>query len=280
MNHDSNTSEPVSVLDLQSNLLEKVLGEYPNLIAEVDNRAARGVRLVTGFSESSLSDSLMDEEGDLQISLTELTNAYAIEKNSSESPEARLEFDFPDHPALVRLWDIVPREKRSLSGTISSLFSCGSTSLESLEESRETCFCKRPMCPCCEEKAKERARFASIHPLFDILMQATRKPDALRARILSPYADHSLPLRPYQVETHGGVISAVDRENHSAFHVDVRFLHAMRIKKVQLDGSLYAQLIGYNSVGVEIFHLASPNPEDAMEWSECCEWSKQFFTKS
>lgn len=281
MKEDSPPSLPAAELELKPHLWEKVLAEYPNLIVEVDNQAARGVRLATSITSGSSENSLMDADGDLQVSLEELAEAYSIGRNDSDTPDPRIELDFPHYPALVRFWDILPRDGQDLSSMMTSLFSTGKTlSLDDLQDIRDETYPERPMCPCCETKAKERTRYASIHPLFDILMQATRSPDTLRARILSHYADYSMPLRPYQVETHGGVISAVDKENNSAFHVDLKHLHAMRIRKVELDGTAYAQLIGYNSVGLEIFHLASPNPNDVHEWTQCCEWSKQFFTSS
>ncbi|MEM7603422.1 MAG: hypothetical protein AAF357_18665, partial [Verrucomicrobiota bacterium] len=167
----------------------------------------------------------------------------------------------------------------NLSPLMASLFSDRKLSLDDLQEIRANEYPPRPLCPCCEENAKQRALHASIHPLFDILMEYTRRPDMLQVRVISPFADLSVPLQPYQVEVNNGIITAIDKDHTSAFHIDVRYLHAMRIKQVNLDGTSYAMLIGYDSFGTELFHLASPRATDVDEWTRCCEWSKQFFTR-
>ncbi|MDF1826141.1 MAG: hypothetical protein P1U68_15955 [Verrucomicrobiales bacterium] len=279
MHSNSSPTRPVHTLDELHASWHDIISSFPHLVAEVENHAARAVKLVSQIECSPGSNSLMDLDGSFYVDLSPMTSAYAIEQNESELPDSRLEFDYPDYPALVRLWDLAGKDDKRLSSLMASLFSVGEGDLGSLKDKRERESPCRAQCPCCRDSGEERARYASMHPLFDILMLAVQKKLTLQVRILSPFAELAIPLLPYQVEAENGMLCAVDKDSSSAFYLDVRWLHAMRIKQVELDGTNYALLIGYDSFGSEIFHLASPDPADVHVWTNSCEWSRQFFSK-
>ena len=279
MNSDPIASLSVDQLETRTSSWPEIISTFPNLVAEIENHAVRLVRMLPKVERSPLGTGVLDSDGCFQVDLDAISSAYAIAKNDSSAPDPRLEFDFPDYPGLVRLWDIFDPGAETLPSVMASLFSTDRFTLRKLQEDRETQRLDRPICPCCQRKAAERVRYASMHPLFDIFMSATRKSEPLRVRAAAPYADFSVPILPFNVEVDQGIITVIDEDCPTAFHVAIRWLHAMGIKQVKLDGTSYAQLVGYDSFGGELFHVASPNPEDCEEWKDSCEWSKQFFTR-
>lgn len=278
MNADVSPSPPVDLLGRESSSWPDLIVAFPRLLVQVRTQAARAVQMLDSVTHPPTGHGLMDPNGCFSADLTELSAAYVVEENATESQGGRLEFDFPDYPGLVRLWDPFLREGDNLPGLMRRLFSLGRISFESLRRIRETDFPPRVRCPCCREKAEQRGRYASMHPLFDILMQSAHRSETLQMRVLSPFADLSLSIAPHQVSADNGLVSAMDEKQSAAFDIDVRWLHAMRIKRVELDGQCYSLLIGYDSFGNEIFHLASPRAAAAEAWTRCCEWSQQFFT--
>lgn len=278
MNADSPSSPPVELLGRGSSSWPDLIASYPRLLVQVRTQAARAVRILDDVDRAPSGHGLTDLNGGFFADLANLSAAYTIGEGPPESEDTRLEFDFPDCPGLVCFWDLFSRDHDRLPVAMRRFFSEGQISIDDLQKRRETEFPPRPLCPCCREKAEERGRYASMHPLFDILMHAAHRREDLQLRVMSPYADLSLSIVPHHVSAESGLVSAMDKEQSAAFDIDVRCLHAMRINRVELDGICYSLLIGYNSFGSEIFHLASPDPAAADAWSRCCEWSQQFFS--
>lgn len=128
-----------------------------------------------------------------------------------------------------------------------------------------------PMCPCCEQRARLRARHPEAHPIYPILHHARSRGLTLDCRLPAEHADLTVSLRPAVIEVNRGYLIVTDAGAIHSLHLDMKRLHALAIDEIQLDGLAYASLRLFDSRGGDTFRILCEEPEVAQVWREMCE---------
>ena len=127
------------------------------------------------------------------------------------------------------------------------------------------------ICPCCEQRAEERARHPERHALYRILRHAVALQTSLEFRLSADHVDMTSSFTPHRITLRNGFVILSDALSQAAFHVDMRTVHALVIDVISLDGVSYSSLHLYDTLGNLNFHLMAEGTHHAPVWRDLCE---------
>lgn len=207
------------------------------------------------------------------FSLKKLAAIHATRPVPESYFDGSLEFDYADCPqglALHLLPDPEDTRRLSLDELLATVPTepAAEGSLKAWREARRPA---APMCPCCTERARHRARYPERHPIHGILHHALLHHLELEVRLPAAHADLSAGFLPARIEAREGYLIASDAAARHALHLDMARLHALAIDTVRLDGCDYTDLRLFDSTGCVTFRILCEDASLAAVWRSICE---------
>lgn len=275
------TKELWHVIDADLETLLSALNQTGPCFVEASNET------ITFGKYTRTLEAHLDEEYDLvydietgfRFSHSDVDSIYVRTGPDQDSIPPTIEVDFSGLPhglRIVELPNINDNQSSSFQNLI-SLLSNRTISLEELDSKRHIIREDRPMCPCCEEKAKTRAEYASLHPLFDILLFASHEKRNLRFEMIDRTVEMEGSFVVEEVFASNGCVMVSGEGGLYHARIDMRWVHALAIHERKMDGFAYANMGVFDSHGVERFRISSEFPEDARRWANICEDAKRYF---
>lgn len=217
-------------------------------------------------------DFAFDPDCGFGFALKELDAIHARLREQGREFQGTIDFDFAECPQGIGLHLPCDPERGAVS--LRDLIGGVPTRLVDEEELADWRECRRrpvPMCPCCLQRAKLRARHPEAHPIFPILHHARSQGLTLECRMPAEHADLAVSLIPAGIEVNRGCIIVTDRLATQSLHLDMARLHALAIDVVRFDGHAYASLRLFDSRGCDTFRILCEDSSLATVWREMCE---------
>jgi hypothetical protein len=184
-----------------------------------------------------------------------------------------LEFEFADFPRGLGL-HLLPEAGDAPPPALRALIESSPTEKVAdaeLASFRDHCRRPMPMCPVCQDRARNRSDHPERHPIHTILNSAREHGITLDFRLPTPHVDLATRFTPACIEIQSGFLIASDGPAEHALHIDMRRLHAIAIDTARLDGSDYTNVRLFDSYGSETLQILAENVSLAGAWRSLCE---------
>lgn len=276
-----NTNEIWHVIDADLETLLSAWNHTGPCFVEASNETITFGKYVKGLDADSAEGIgfVFDIENGFRFSRSRIECVYARIESCRDAIPPTIEMDFSGLPHGLRIVELPGPNGRSKSSfqNLISLLSNRIISWDELDSRRDHIREERPMCPCCEEKAKSRVEYASLHPLFDILLYASHEKRSLRFEVIDKAVEMEGTFVVEEVFVSDGSILVSGESGLYHARINMRWVHALAIHERATDGFPYANLSVFDSHGVERFRISSEVPDDAVRWANICEEAKRYF---
>ena len=219
-------------------------------------------------------DFAFDPDAGLGYSVRDLEAIHVRTPHAGSFFQGSLTFEFRGFPHGLGLHLLPEEESGDRALGVDALVASVPTEIideASLGKWRDERTCEAPMCPCCHERAKSRARCPEAHPLHTILHHALAEDLILHWHLTGEHADLTATFIPARIEARDGFLVASDAPARHAVHVDMARLHALAIRTCRLDGIDYSRIRLIEPRGKVTFEILAEDPSLAPLWRRFCE---------